>query len=158
MQIMGKAEIEMLHSLIQHYKEIIPILMADFTMLFTKATEELHPVEKRLVVIKLLHYKNDLISERKNLAQKKLANQQERNMDPNEYNPQMGQQTGNQQQNQRNTQPRQQNYQQNNLYRPRSQQRQQQRNWEDENSTENWQEAPREQRIQKRRGRGRGRM
>ena len=158
MQIMGKAEISMLHALIKHYQEILPKLMDDFTTLFNRCSVELEPVQKRLVVIKLLHYKNDLINEKKNTAFKKLSNQPQRRSEPpnpNDTSPQMGQLETNQYQGQ----PRQRSPQPHiNTYRPRSQQRNQQRNWEDENPTESWQENPREQRQTKRRGRGRGRM
>jgi hypothetical protein len=169
MQIMGKAEIEMLISLIEHYHTIIPKLMADFTTLFNDASTLLNPVDKRLVVIKLLHYKNELISERKTVASRKLATQQDRPLqpppeNPNGCTPQMGQQETDQNYNQQRTNQttrtsnrpsRTQNYQQNNLYRPRSQQRN--RDWDEEQSTERWQEEPREQRQNRKRGRGRGR-
>ena len=118
MQIMGKAEIDMLLGLIEHYQEILPTLMEDFTTLFNRATTKLDPVNKRLVVIKLLHYKNELISERKSMAFHKLGRRTEP-AGPNEVNPQMGQL---EQQRQETGPQRQQNNQQN-LYRPRSQQR-----------------------------------
>jgi hypothetical protein len=167
MQIMGKAEIEMLESLIGHYPDTLPKLINDFTLLFDDASKELQPVEKRLVVIKLLHYKNELVNEKKTLSYKKLSSQQERTQEPVEHpngcNPQMGQpnrhqnytqQRPTQQYRQQNRQPRNQASQQN-MYRPRSQQNQ---NWDEDNTTENWQEEPKEQRQNKRRGRGRGRM
>jgi hypothetical protein len=107
---------------------------------------ELDPVQKRLVVIKLLHYKNELINEKKTTAFKKLASRSRPEpTDPNGCNPRMGQLEQNQQERPRNDPPRQQpQQQQNSLYRPRSQQRGQQRNWEDEEPTETWQEYPRE--------------
>ena len=46
MQIMGRAEIDMLQSLIEHYREVLPKLMEDFTTLFNRATVELDPVQK----------------------------------------------------------------------------------------------------------------
>ena len=51
--------------------------MDDFTKLLDSACIELKPVGKRLVVIKLLHYKNELISEKKTIAFNKLAAQQD---------------------------------------------------------------------------------
>jgi hypothetical protein len=79
MQIMGEAENKILDSLIQHYQNVIPKLAKEFTDLYHTATEMLSPLDKRLVVIQLSHFKNELIKEKKQSTVNKQTTQQNPN-------------------------------------------------------------------------------
>ena len=79
MQILGNAESELMKCLMDHYEVTIPKLEEEFTKLFDTASQTLPPVEKRLVVVKLLHFRNDLIKDRRQTATNKINR-----LDPNE--------------------------------------------------------------------------
>jgi hypothetical protein len=81
----------MLDSLLSHYEEIIPLLKNDFTKLYKTANDTLSPVDKRLVVIKLLHFKNELVTERRQINYNK-SNPTQQQQHPNEqHRPRGGQ-------------------------------------------------------------------
>jgi hypothetical protein len=142
MQILGQAENQMMSTLIQHYNNALPKIEEEFRALFTQASNSLTPFDRRLMVIKLAHFKNDLIEERTSTAQNKMSN--------NQTNP-------NNQTNQDNQSNRDKD--------PNGAQRQipSNSNWDDRNLNE-WDSGPKPQRSRKQfrgkrggRGRGRGR-
>jgi hypothetical protein len=60
MQILARAEKEMMEISLKHYETAIPKLEKDFEEYFLE-TAQMAPVDRRLIVLQLLHYKNKLI-------------------------------------------------------------------------------------------------
>jgi hypothetical protein len=81
MQIMGEAENKLLTSLIEHYERVVPKLQREFNELYSNAADTLSPLDKRLLVIQLAHFKNELVKEKIQPPIKKPVNTQQ---DPNE--------------------------------------------------------------------------
>jgi hypothetical protein len=70
-QITTEAETLLMKAVIEHYTRAIPKLISEFTEYFEEITKMITPPDRRLLVLKLIHYKNDIIESRtKNQAQK----------------------------------------------------------------------------------------
>ena len=149
MQILGEAENKILESLIEHYQIIIPKLEGEFKELYNIATNTLSPLDKRLVVIKLAHFRNELVQERRKITtNKQTANQQ----NPNDQGHQVPR--DNQPENNQNTRNNQQSYNQN----TRNNQMDQDWNTGTTSQSNMWEERPKPQRSgPQRRGKERSR-
>ena len=60
LKILGKAEGKLCDAIIEHYSELIPVLEAEFNDIYNNM-EGVTTDEKRLIALKLIHYKNTLM-------------------------------------------------------------------------------------------------
>jgi hypothetical protein len=91
-QIVAKVELEMVHAVIIHYQSAIPKLYDDFVALFDEA-KSIPPADRRLLTLKLIHYKNALIEERLGSQTNKLNRDDNRLDDyPQDYEEESNQQ------------------------------------------------------------------
>ena len=63
-KITTQAETKLMMAIVDHYVTTIPKLINEFTEYFEEIVEITNPQDKRLLVLKLMHYKNDLIDSR----------------------------------------------------------------------------------------------
>jgi hypothetical protein len=71
MQILARAERELMQITLKHYEQAIPKLNRDFQEYFDE-TADLEPVDRRLIVLRLLHYKNEIIQKKAEEHERKL--------------------------------------------------------------------------------------
>ena len=84
--ILAKAETEIMQATLEHYEDNIPKLKEQFDHYYSK-TDELPPVDKRLLVLKLIHFKNSLTEEKAKSNQTKLERPDNRYLDQQGINP-----------------------------------------------------------------------
>jgi hypothetical protein len=71
MQILARAEREMMQITLKHYEQAIPKLNRDFQEYFDE-TADLEPVDRRLIVLRLLHFKNQIVQKKAEEHERKL--------------------------------------------------------------------------------------
>jgi hypothetical protein len=151
-QIFASAEKHLMETTIQHYQTEIPRLHQEFDKYF-KETSLLTPTDRRLLVLKLIHYKNQTIEERQPFQTEKLNRPDNRRLPDDDQatsEPQYREprQTRNQSPDPRqNRDPRQ--------YRNQDNRPNQQNDWGAPDTTNMWTQ-PRPQRQNQRGARGRG--
>jgi hypothetical protein len=85
LQILARAEKEMTEITLTHYEQVIPKLQKEFDQYFTE-TQDLPPVDRRLIVLKLLHYKNEVIEKKEEKQEQKLYRPDNRRFNDNQGN------------------------------------------------------------------------
>lgn len=79
--IIAEAETKIMEITMEHYEENIPKLHSQFDHYYSKTTQ-LPPVDRRLLVLKLIHFKNTLTEDRARAAEEKLERPDNRYMEP----------------------------------------------------------------------------